>query len=582
MIIIPTRVRKDLRTRGRKAISVIVLKLLLVGILVSSFDFETIHGDGAPSIWNMTFGGSNNDEAHSVQQTSDGGYIIAGWTMSFGAGLPDFWLVRTNSSGAMQWNKTYGGVSKDEAYSVQQTSDGGYIIAGSTESGTAGLSDFWLIKTYANGDMQWNKTYGGSHDECAFCVRQTNDGGYIAAGYTDSSGVGNSDFWLVKTDAGGIVQWTGTYGGTGLDLAFSVFQTSDGGYALAGNTTSYGAGGSNLWLVKTDMMGTAQWNKTYGGNSYDTGRSILQTIDGDYIIAGWTSSFGAGGSDFWLIKTDGLGNQLWSQTYGGISDEEAYSVKQTSDGGYVIAGATTSYGLGGSDFWWVKTDATGVMRWNQANGGSADEKAYSVQQTSDGGYILAGSTESFGEGFADFWVTKVPPYTPRPPEEEHDIAIISVLPSRNLVCMGSSISINVTIENQGTCTEGETTVISVYANATLVDESPIELASAEIATIAFTWNTFGFTKGNYTISAYARPVGGETDLTDNSFVDGKVRVTILGDVQGDGKVDIIDLLEIGKAFGSDPWKSNWNLYCDFNNDNKVDTTDLSDLSENYG
>jgi len=539
-------------------------------------------GNGSVSIWNMTFGGSNNDVARSILQTSDGGYIIAGWTNSVGTGQSDFWLVKTDASGAMMWNKTYGGAGKDEAYSVQPTSDGGYIIAGNTESFTAGLTDFWLVKTYADGAIQWSKAYGGLESESGYSVRQTRDGGYVIAGYTDTFGAGSSDFWLVKTDSGGSLQWNKTYGGTGLDLSFSVFQTIDGGYIIAGETTSLGAGNSDFWLVKTDSMGTAQWSKTYGGTNYDTARSVLQTTDGEYVVAGWTNSYGAGGSDFWLIKTDGLENQLWSQTYGDTFDEEAYSVQQTLDGGYVVAGATTSYGLGGWDFWWVKTDAIGVMRWNQANGGSADEKAYAIHHTSDGGYILAGSTASYGAGLADFWVTKNPAYTQRPPEQEHDIAIISVLPSKNLICKGSSMSIDVTVENQGTYTDAETTIISVYANATLVEESPIDLGSAEIATIPFVWNTSGFAKGRYTISANASQVGGETDTADNTFVDGKVKVTILGDVQGDGKVDIMDLLEMGKAFGSNSSKSNWNPYCDFNNDNKVDTIDLFDLGENYG
>jgi uncharacterized delta-60 repeat protein len=563
-----------------KAVSGMMLTFFLIGMWGSTFQIIIAPEIGSESIWNMTYGGSNHDVARSVQQTSDGGYIVAGWTLSFGAGNAEFWLIKTNSSGTMQWNKTYGGAGKDEAYSVRQTSDGGYIVAGSTESFGTGSSDFWLVKTNVDGAVQWSKTYGGTSDDFTYSVVQTGDGGYALAGYTNSFGAGSSDFWLVKTNMSGTMQWNKTFGGTGSDRAFSVVQTSDGGYILAGETNSFGAGNLDFWLVKTDSVGTTLWSRTYGGGSLDVARSVKQTSDGEYIVAGWTNSFGAGGSDFWLIKTDGLGNQLWSQTYGDIFDEEAYSVHQTSDGGYVVAGTTTSYGFGGWDFWWVKTDVNGVMRWNQANGGSADERAYSVQQTSDGGYILAGSTESYGAGLADFWVTKNPPYTQRPPEEGHDIAIISVLPSKNLIGEGSSMSINVTVENQGVFEE--TTMISVYANATLIEASLINLVSAEIATIVFTWNTSGFAKGSYTISAVGGQVLEETDTADNTFVDGKVKVTIIGDVQGDGKVDIFDLFDVGKAFGSDLSESNWNPYCDFNNDNKVDTIDLLYLSENYG
>jgi len=563
-----------------KAASGMMLTLFLIGLWASSFQIITTSETTSESIWNMAYGGSNQDVARSVQQTTDGGYITAGWTMSFGAGLSDFWLIKTHANGTMQWNQTYGGAGKDEAYSVQQTIDGGYIIAGSTESYGAGMLDFWLVKTDANGTALWSQTYGGIYNDTAFCVQQTVDGGYVIAGCSDSFGLGGGDFWLVKTDVNGAMLWNKAFGGTVLDRAFSVVQTSDEGYIVAGETYSFGAGNSDFLLVKTDSVGTTQWSKAYGGTNYDTARSVLQTADREYVIAGWTNSFGAGGGDFWLIKTDSFGNSIWSQTYGGTSDEEAYSLQQTNDGGYVIAGATTSYGLGGWDFWWVKTDANGIMRWNQANGGSADEKAYSVQQTSDGGYILVGSTTSFGAGLADFWVTKNPPYIPRPPEEGHDIAIISVLPLKNLVGEGSSMSINVTVENQGIYEE--TIMMSVYANSTLIEALSVALASAEIATVVFTWNTSGFAKGSYTISAEASYVLEETDTADNTFVDGKVKVTIMGDVQGDGKVDIFDLFEVGKAYGSDSSKSNWNPYCDFKNDNKVNTIDLLDLSENYG
>jgi len=569
-----------LKTVRKRIAARTMIGLLLFALAALTASLQVIPAKTAQSIWNATFGGAYTDVAYCVQQTSDSGYIVAGFTESLGAGLADSWLVKTDSNGNMQWNRTYGGASVDETYCVRQASDGGYIVAGFTKSFGSGNADFWLVKTEVDGALRWSKTYGGIFEDHAYCVQQTSDMGYIMAGFTESFGAGGRDFWLVKTDSSGNMQWNKTYGGTGSDRAFSVFQTSDGGYIIAGETDSIGSGSSDFWMVKTDSVGTAQWNKTYGGTNYDVARSVLQTSDGEYIMVGWTNSFGAGGSDFWLVKTDGFGNQIWSQAYGGMFDEEAYLAQQTSDGGYVIAGSTTTYGLGGWDFWWVKTDANGIMRWNQANGGSADEKAYSVQQTSDGGYIFAGSTESYGAGLADFWVTKNPACPQRPPEEGYDIAIISVLPSRNLIGEGSSMSINVSVENQGTYQA--TTMISVYANTTLIEESPIDLGSAEIAVIPFTWLTSGFARGSYTISAVASQVGGETDTADNTFVDGKVKVTIVGDVQGDGKVDVFDLLEVGNAFGSDSTKSSWNPYCDFNNDNKVDTIDLSDLSENYG
>ncbi|RJS68305.1 hypothetical protein CW714_10330, partial [Methanophagales archaeon] len=304
--------------------------------------------------WNKTFGGTNWDEARSVQQTSDGGYIIAGFTESYGAGKRDFWLVKTDSNGNEEWNKTFGGTDRDAAYSVQQTSDGGYIIAGYTESYGAGYDDFWLVKTDSNGNEEWNKTFGGISSDWAYSVQQTSDGGYILAGYTWSYGAGKRcDFWLVKTDFEGNEEWNKTFGGTDWDEASSVQQTSDGGYIIAGGTRSYGAGRCDFWLVKTDFEGNEEWNKTFGGTSSDWAYSVQETSDGGYIIAGETGSYGAG-EDFWLVKTDFNGNEEWKKTFGGISSDWASSVQQTSDGGYIIAGFTWSYGAGGYDFWLVK------------------------------------------------------------------------------------------------------------------------------------------------------------------------------------------------------------------------------------
>jgi hypothetical protein len=202
-----------------------------------------------------TYGGTNNDEASSVQQTSDGGYIVAGYTQSFGAGSWDIFLIKTDANGDVQWAKTYGGTSSDFASSVQQTSDGGYIVAGTTWSFGVGDYDIFLIKTDANGNVQWAKAYGGTNEDRAFSVQQTSDGGYIVAGYTNSFGAGSHDIFLIKTDAYGNVEWAKTYGGTDGDYASSVQQTSDGGYIVAGGTYSFGAGWVDIFLIKTDANG---------------------------------------------------------------------------------------------------------------------------------------------------------------------------------------------------------------------------------------------------------------------------------------------------------------------------------------
>jgi hypothetical protein len=353
-----------------------------------------------------TYGGTNWDWAFSVQQTSDGGYIVAGWTWSFSVGYYDFFLIKTDANGDITWAKTYGGTNNDRAYSVQQTSDGGYIVAGYTDSFGAVWYDIFLIKTDANGNIIWAKTYGGMNYDWAYSVQQTSDGGYIVAGLTYSFGVGGYDALLVKTDANGNIVWAKAYGGTSWDEAFSVQQTSDGGYIVVGWTWSFGADSTDVFLIKTDANGNVIWAKTYGGTRWDYASSVQQTSDGGYIVAGLTNSFGADSTDVFLIKTDANGNIIWAKTYGGTGNDWAYSVQQTSDGGYIVAGGTDSFGAGYRDIFLIKTDANGNISWAKTYGGASWDEARYVQQTSDGGYIVVGWTWSFGAGLHDIFLIK--------------------------------------------------------------------------------------------------------------------------------------------------------------------------------
>jgi uncharacterized delta-60 repeat protein len=373
------------------------------------FDIFLIKTDANGNVqWAKTYGGTSRDIAHSVQQTSDGGYIVAGYTESFGAGLRDIILIKTDANGNFQWAKTYGGAHWEEARSVQQTTDGGYIVAGFTRSfGPPWNGEFFLIKTDANGNLEWAKTYGGLGWDEASSVQQTSDGGYIVAGYTRSFGPSwNGEFFLIKTDANGNFQWAKTYGGLGWDEASSVQQTSDYGYIMTGLTAAFGAGAYDFFLIKTDADGSLEWAKAYGGTSYDWAFSVQQTSGGGYIVAGFTQSFGAGSADFFLIKTYANGNVQWAKTYGGASDDRANSVQQTTDGGYIVAGFTASFGAGGGDLFLIKTDADGNIQWAKTYGRTGSDWAFSVQQTSDEGYIVAGFTQSFGAGDRDIFLIK--------------------------------------------------------------------------------------------------------------------------------------------------------------------------------
>ena len=376
-----------------------IIFLLITSLLVSQNPPDTL--------WTKAFGGINNDNAYSVQQTSDAGFIVCGRTLSYGSGDEDAYVIKTNHLGEEEWFSTYGGNLGDWALSVQETSDFGFIITGMTESYGAGNNDVWLIKTDINGDTLWTRTYGGNSNDGARDVQQTTDSGYIIAGGTMSYGAGSNDFWLIKTDENGNEVWNQTFGGSESDRAYSVQQTSEGGYIVAGYTFSFGEGSCDFWLIKTDTLGNQEWEQTYGGINNDSARDVQQTSDGGYILTGNTSSYGAGSNDFLLIKTDVNGIEVWSQTFGGSEADEAYSVNQTSDGGYIVTGYTNSYGSGANDFWLIKTVENGNEEWNKCIGGSSGEYARCVQQTSDGGYILAGETYSYGEGGQDVWLVRV-------------------------------------------------------------------------------------------------------------------------------------------------------------------------------
>jgi hypothetical protein len=306
--------------------------------------------------WNKTYNGTGYDGADSLVVTPDGGYALAG------GGSGNSWLIKTDSNGVMEWHRTYGG---NDVYSLIVTPDGGYAIAGFTMAlGPGPGPDFWLMKTDEFGNMQWNKTYNGAGYESAYSLVTTSDGGYALAGHTWSYDAGNNDVWLVKTDAFGNMEWNQTYGGTGDDAAYSLVATSDGGYAIAGIWGCDSAGRRDFWLVKIDSLGNMEWNKTYGGEDHDEARSLVATSDGGYALAGytgWNDTHPFHTGDFWLIKTDALGNMEWNRTYGGTMYDRALSLVATSDGGYAIAGYTLSFGAGGDDFWLVKTDENGVV-----------------------------------------------------------------------------------------------------------------------------------------------------------------------------------------------------------------------------
>jgi len=299
--------------------------------------------------WARTYGGSEDDYAYSIQQTSDGGYIVAGKTSSFGAGSGDVLVLKLSSDGSIEWQKTYGRDYSDEAHSIQQTNDGGYIVGG--DIAIRGWN-IWVLKFSFNGSIEWQKSYSRSNINRARSIQQTNDGGYIVAGKIGEN-IYVLDIWILKLSSDGTIEWQKTYGGSQPEEASSIQQTNDGGYIVAGQTESFGAGNVDILVLKFASDGTIEWQKTYGGSESEIAHSIQQTSDGGYIVAG------AGSYDFLVLKLASDGTIEWQKTYGGSQYEGASSIQQTNDGGHIVAGSTGTYGAGMLDFLILKISSDG-------------------------------------------------------------------------------------------------------------------------------------------------------------------------------------------------------------------------------
>lgn len=438
-----------------------IVPLLLILVMVSSGVIRPAQDTAfaqSPQCWAKTYGGGSSDRAYCVRQTSDGGYIVAGSTQSFGAGDWDFWILKIVADGSIEWQKTYGGISNERAYSIQQTFDGGYIVCGYTWSFGAGGSDFCILKLAPSGSIEWQKTCGETSWEYPYSIQQTSDDGYIVAGHSNAFlGGRNSDYWVLKLASNGSIEWQKTYGGTTWDGAYSIQQTSDGGYIVAGETFSFGAGNADFWVLKLTSNGDIEWQKAYGGADDDRARSIQQISDGGYIVAGETFSFGAGNIDIWVIKLFPNGGIEWQKTYGGVDDELVHSVQQTSDGGYIVASETSSFGAGNRDGWLLKLASNGNAEWQQTWGSGGWDRAHSIQQTSGGGYIVAGSTDLLGAGNEDFWILRF--------DEEGNIPECSL-------GIGSDISVTDTQSPAAdTLSTGNDTITSVSISSYLVSDS---------------------------------------------------------------------------------------------------------------
>jgi len=371
----------------------------LISILILLFVLSSTYAQAPDTQWTKLYYGSSDDYGEYVQQTNDGGYIISGETKSYGAGENDIWLIKTNASGDTMWTKTIGGIEGDYANCVRQTSDGGYITFGETISYSSTYWKGWLVKLDEGGDTSWTKLFGQSRHYFIQEGWELNSGDFVFAGYTKTSGAGQEDIWLVKTDATGDTIWTKTFGGSEGDVTQSMDITNDGGFIIAASSKSFSSGDKDCWLIRTNYKGDTLWTKVIGGSRDDYIYSVRHTSDNGFILAGATQSFGVQNSyyNLWVVKTDFSGDTLWTRTFGGAGNETANSVVVTNDGDYVVAGWSSS------GTWLIKLNPLGDTLWTKSLGWGI---AYHIEQTNDGGYIvLVYNYDNLT--LADIWLVKL-------------------------------------------------------------------------------------------------------------------------------------------------------------------------------
>jgi len=354
--------------------------------------------------WTKISSGSGIDHCSAIIENTDGDFVVAGDSK-----LSEFddWhilFIKINNQGEKIWSKTYGHNPDNHSRSVGQTADGGYIIAGFTKFPGSVIPNMYIIKTDANGDTLWTRTYSGGVNGCvAYDILTTMDNGYVMLGTTCDEN--DEDIYLVKVDSLGQILWRKTYGGEERDWCWSIQSCVDGGYIVAGTTASFGnKTDDDVWLLRLNSSGDTLWTRRYGGQDWDHGMAVTQTVDSGYIVVGQTNSFCKGGPDAWVLKTNDHGDTLWTKTYGGNGNDEIRAIKQTEDHGFIVVGSTDSFGKGATDIYVIKIDARGNELWTATYGGQYMDLGESVLKTRDHCYVIAGSTTSFSKNSAIYFI----------------------------------------------------------------------------------------------------------------------------------------------------------------------------------
>lgn len=388
----------------------LTLMLLFFSVMVPSVKAQT----EPSSWWAKTYGGTNDDWAKAVAVTPNGDVIVVGETDSFGAGGYDAWVLRLDANGNVKWVKTYGGSSYDRADAVAIAPDGDIIVAGETTIDDI-YGSVWVLRLDENGDIKWQKTYDMDYLSGTHAITVTDSGNIIVVGAIDYDFATDRGYvWILCLDSNGNVKWQRTYAGIESIGARAVTAAESGDIIVAGyieSTDPSGAYGAyDVWVLRLDPSGNVKWQKTYGGDLYDGALAVALATDGDIIVAGATSSFGSGDKDFWVLRLDESGNVKWQKTYGGNNDDEARAVAIAPNGDIIVAGYTWSFGFGGHDVWVLRLDENGNVKWGKAYWGDAYDTANGVAIANNEDIVVVGETYSFGSGDdLDAWVLRLPP-----------------------------------------------------------------------------------------------------------------------------------------------------------------------------
>lgn len=459
-------------------------QLIIVLIAILMFAYTNFMYSQVPNIeWQKCLGGSNGDYGAKVKKTSDGGYILTGSTnsndgdVSGNNGMWDFWMVKLDDVGLLLWQNTLGGPLDDFANDIFQTSDGGYIAVGQSDgnggdvTGNHGDTDVWVVKMNASGNLEWQRSLGGSEWDKGNSIVQDSDGNYVIAGLTgsnDGNVSGNHglvDYWVVKIDTNGDILWQKTFGGTLAEEAFSLVQTNSGGFIVGGiasssdGDVSINKGEWDYWLINIDSDGNLLWEKSFGGTSFDSLRNITKTSNGGYIVMGYTLStdgditLNNGEGDIWIVKLDSSGNLMWQKSLGGSNDDFGNEIIQLPNQGYIIIAETysnngnVSGNHGNTDYWVANLNTNGIVQWQKCLGGSDTDLGRSIQISNDGGYLLAGSSSSNNgnvsgnHGSGDFWIVKLSPDLLENPEFTTKHTVLYPNPVKNFLHIETSKNI---------------------------------------------------------------------------------------------------------------------------------------------